>query len=311
MFAAVLVAGLGVSPVSASARPRLAGSNTIRGASSASLAVVLPAPVVVPLDDSIRQIVDVVEDGRAAGFALVATAMHGDVVPTFGAVVLGSCVKSACASPKDERVGVVFWEGETNDEGTRLELPAGRYTLHLIADGAPVVARLALPGLRGSAEFRPRRPSPPSVRSLEATFDDGVASAVYSAGEPVTVEGRASFVAGFMRLHSDFYTQGMIGHCVYEGAPPAAPVGFAPGCPAGTNFLVTYGVVTPYPFTQMFLIGATFGQGEWGLGSWYAAGAKVTDVTYNLFEFETPALEGGTRGSGEGLEGRSFDVGVL
>lgn len=228
------------------------------------------------------RIISLDEAGRATGFLLEGHDIdHPDGWPLFGYWSMAFCESSDCEPDKREHFpfGTLLASGSVDDEEnpTTLYLPKGDYTLHVIADRSPVRVDLTLPGLEGKASFRPRTPEAPGVITpTETQFTDPM-RLIYSNGDDVTFGGTAAFAITAVRIRSDATVSQAVGHCLYQQQPPPRPAGFAPGCPAGTNFLVGNLVVSPFPTEFAYIGYFLFPSSQIrGIGTWYAAASVVT-----------------------------------
>jgi hypothetical protein len=289
LLLAGVLSGSGESLAQARSGPDLKGVSTIVGSRPSVMRVNIPDRLVLPLDDAVADLIDIKGEGRATGFVLLSAADSSTgSFSMYGGVVMSGCEKAACKAPREERAGSIVYAGRTDKDETQVELPAGPYDLYLIADGAPVRVRLRIPGLGGRATYKPTTEVSKFVTTPDEVVQESSTGATYSAGSRIDVKGREAVVLGLLRLRTAAWTTGAVGHCVYADDPPPSPAAFAPGCPAGSNTLVSDTLVNPFPLTHMYLHASAFATGKGGFGVWYVAGGKVDDVAYNIFEFEIP-----------------------
>jgi hypothetical protein len=205
----------------AAATPRLARMTTITGSRSTSTAVVLPHGATVRVDRPTAHSdnVTVTGNGRVAGFDL--RSENGSATPPhlFG-VLTNGCYTARCTQ-REHIVSTVAAGFASKPVGslTQYTLPAGRYRLILIADGAPVTVRLRLDGLTGSATIRPAATASVKWQPLKPNSTVGTPPALvaYSAPAgvlPVGDRGGILFTVFDVRLSAGDF--GQRGFCYYR-----------------------------------------------------------------------------------------------
>lgn len=283
---AVLPGSGGTSVASAGRKgPLLARHNVVTGDRMATMDVRLGRDIRVPLTNKgLDDIIDVRAAGRASGFLLEGHDLfHPDGWPLFGYWQMAFCKAKDCKPDRKEHspFGTLMASGKMDDADnpTILSLPAGTYTLHVIADRGPVRVDLELPGLKGRRTFRPRDSESGGTLTPQTGELNDSGRFVYSHGNRVDFTKTVALGITALRVRTDANVAQQVGHCHYANEPPAPPVGFAPGCPTGSNLLVQNGLISPLPIDFIY-VGYFFFPSEdlQGIGSWYAAQSLVRDA---------------------------------
>lgn len=223
MIAAAVVAGaLGVSPTSAVAGegiPVIRGTTIITGDDAAQMRVRLPAPL------ALRNLgnwdFEITGDGRVIYFLLIKERRDGSVNDNIfvDGYAVGRCAEEACASQTEDTYG-----GSFEGVGDRDVLPAGRYRLYLVADGAPARIELQFAALSGRTQLSPSEPAVAQVDTI--TPHVGMLS-------PPSYFGysEAPFGGEGVALLSLWFDEALAyGHCVYwKNEQPVAPAAYLPG----------------------------------------------------------------------------------
>lgn len=278
----------GPAPAEAATSPKLKGTNLISGSRAGMVTVTLPRDVRISLT-GMGDLVDIEGAGRAAGFVLIGTEPVDGSHPFLSATRVGFCGEVGCSPGKAERAKFGFYEGDYDAE--TLRLPAGTYHLYVVADGRRVDVRLELPGLPGTARFRPTGAADFEVTEPTVAVHEQALSTVYSNGDAFEMSGNQSFSLNALRIRATAWGGGQIAHCIYDETPPPSPAAFGPGCPAGMNVPVTDAVVTAVPLTRIYATGAArYGAGVLGHGSWYGAAAAVEEADAVGFNLDFDAL---------------------
>lgn len=236
LLASVLAAGVSASASSASASGqsrvvRLAGLVSISSTGqSYAAAVVLPRPAVVRED--VDTLIDRVH-GRFAGFVLRKDGPGKQ--PSATVFRANGCLHVAC-SPRFD-FGEYEWSVIAGDpdpadptDTFRAQLPAGRYHLFVVADGAPVHATLRLHGLTGRVDVSSGAPwridiAQPSPSVFSPPAGSASPGQLYSAGST----NRGSTTGYVFFLHYKLVT-GCCGAaqadvCGFEGPPQPNALG--------------------------------------------------------------------------------------
>lgn len=175
-----------------------------------------------------------------------------------------------------------FLTGENPDEPPMHEfvLPAGRYLLYLIADGAPVSVTLRLHGLTGKTKLVPRSPVDAELHvPTPETEVMGPEKKVYWFGDAGTLDADGGLVAGAMSVETKNWSRGSWGSCLQRDVLEPEPVVYSPACPAGASARTTVGSTVPgdkhIHDTSIWTVAPG---GRWGLGMDYIAVAEVQKV---------------------------------
>lgn len=236
LVAVVVALGAPAFPA-ASARPsglpHLGRHTTISGSVTAYSDVFLPRSV-APVRDMTYSVSG---DGRLTGFVMVK--QGAGLVrnrPALVALRSGRCLEIACeARPQPLMMMLAF---NLDDH----ELPAGRYRVYLVADGAPVRVNLGLPALHGRLGLQPSTPARAQLESIDSMVP--AAPNVLAGGIATGLRGDGiSAVTAW--AHSDADVAGVVGGCFYREDPPPQPAGFAPGCPQAAGEPKVYGPNVP------------------------------------------------------------------
>lgn len=261
---------------------RLPGEVLIRGESSAAMEVVLERPAVIDLRPS-ADAVQIRGGGRLYGFVLTGAELSDFDRPTVVGLKANVCsTRTRCES----RSVLGIYRGDSSSRRERL--PAGRYILHLIADGRPTRVSLRLGGLSGSAVLEPRSEIDAGISKPPVHIESDY---IYGNGQVVDFEGSSAMWLTFLEMSGDAWASGAFGHCIYRGTPPPFPVAFAPGCPGGGGGAVADTVVYPFPYEKG--AGAlTFASdgGRWGFGDYYAAAAVARPPATLAFYLDFESL---------------------
>jgi hypothetical protein len=114
--------------------------------------------------------------------------------------------------------------------GSSYALPAGDYRLYLLADGSPATVTLIFKGLgAGTVAVQPQRQVRYKLATPSPTLaTPGGANFVYG-GAAGRLHGQG-IAFDFLRTANNNFMVSNTQMCFYEGAPPAAPIAYAPGC---------------------------------------------------------------------------------
>lgn len=191
--------------------------------------------------------------GRVAGLVVAregATIAGGGVLWMFK---FNGCWTARCTTPADEKL-FPYWMGgshnltreATGDGGFRVTLPAGRYRAYVVADGAPVTAKVSFTGATGTGRLPMRSTVRHTFKTAENSFAGQPFSphAVYSAGATAPTTAKLNLLVSMMESRSVMHAHSASGTCYYadEAEPPGGT--YAPGCPggAGQPLIVVNGV---------------------------------------------------------------------
>ena len=242
------------SPAHAGEAPALRGTTVITGSEAAQMRVRLPAPITTAsLSDWDFEITG---DGRIIYFLLIKERRDGslnDKIFLEGYAV-GKCAEEACASQTEDSYGG-SWEGLGESD----TMPAGRYRLFLVADGAPARIELQLADLSGRTQVSPSKPAVAQIDTLTPHFA-GISPFTYFGYSEAPFRGEGT------ALLSLWFTDALAyGHCIYRDEKPETLAAYLPNkCDDGTH------VIGPDEVAERF---------DWGfnwlmplpqaMGTWY------------------------------------------
>ncbi|MDQ1686504.1 MAG: hypothetical protein QOC82_3241 [Frankiaceae bacterium] len=240
--AALLGAAVPVG-ASATAKPRpvvLGGTVTVIGTSPYVREVVLPRPVTVSVRDWNSTVTVMAWRGRYAGFVLQPEDPH--VAGALMSIQPGYCPTVGCTPPSwafHGGQGCVC--GVASDNTTTATLPAGRYRLFLIADGAGVGVTFHLPGLHGATVVRSGSRAAVSVDApapsqLWPSYTGGFGGNLYSAGVSHTssARGGAYFLLGWKVFVGAPKSANAVGPCMWRGPAGGVTVAYQYPCDAAS-----------------------------------------------------------------------------
>ena len=240
-----LVAGAVVPASASSSRAvptvTLAGRVTMTGSSSWVRVVTLPQAVKVSFSD----VAVGTGRGRFRGFVLKKDGKR-DIdgqTPFASSIASGGCVTRACTpdAPTLAHGGAQNVYPSTQAEPFAAVLPAGRYHLYFVADGAPATATLYLHGLRGQVTISGGAPAAvtmatPAPDSLGPQTPAGNLGQVYSAGVSHQIgPGDAYLFFHQWKLMYGPPTYNHVGFCNYIGPPATTPLGYHYQAPCSTD----------------------------------------------------------------------------
>lgn len=220
----------------------LAGKTIIKGERSGVMSVRLPRPVHFapfpqPAYQRPRDVLRIEGRGRFVGVMMRRQSAAGKGLLQI--VAPGLCVRSGCSPVldfPDNYYGLAYpyERGPEGQEGASGVLPAGRYHLYLIADGAPATVILRFRGLAGKTVLTPRRPA--SVRMVKVEPDAQAPSSpppgspakdlIYSGGDTHRFESAGgAFMSAIWKWELSEREANLVGSCDYRGLPPVSPSG--------------------------------------------------------------------------------------
>ena len=291
----LLVAGSGAgvaTPRKQGRLPKLKGTNIITAERSAVMEVLLPGPVLFREGESITSPNAEVDSlGRITGFVLVqaeARQRYGNVI--VWALRFGACSERACrpASP----VGAHQMASVTNatfiKEDKAWLIPAGRYYLYVVTDGAPLKARLSFDELLGQVRLTPTEPIVPELVNLEPdTGDVAGLKPLYSASDEHENSSDIVFQADQLIFDISPHYNSYTGTCFYaDGNRPMGGI-HKPYCPDADAASPVIYLETPSTRLQSMMYGHTDLVAK-PPGSWYAG--VYHHGTQGRAEFETSIL---------------------
>lgn len=207
--------------------------------------------------------------GRLTGLLLVQEGVRNPTRLYY--LRLRECQSEGCRSGRSEEFLFGSWQDE-------LVVPAGQYSVYVIADGAEVTATLRLRGLFGAREVRDLE----RVRASVATRA-GTAPGVYSDGHSFTFPDKGLSIAASWSKEADS-VPGLAGACLYRDGQPGAALAYAPGCElrgaAMEESAVYWGGKWPPELSLVEL-----GRGTWSHGT-YLTGPPDRQTAGLLFRVE-------------------------
>ncbi|HYO60962.1 MAG TPA: hypothetical protein VEU29_03585 [Actinomycetota bacterium] len=278
LCSAVVLTAPAPAAAARTAPPQLAGVTRIVGDTTSAMWVTVPhkASFTWKLDENPDVRID--GGGRMAG-VVITEGDFGDRGRLFAMMGRASfCRARGCTSEDTHQ----FLTGQNPHQAPsdKFVLPAGRYLLYLIADGAPASVTLRLHGLPGKARIVPRTPVDAEVHvPTPQTEVMGPDEKVYWFGDAGTIDADAGLIAGAMSLDTKNWSRGSWGSCLQRVVLEPEPVGYSPACPAGASARTTVG--SPVPGDQHIhdtSIWNVAPGGRWGLGMNYVAVADVQSV---------------------------------
>lgn len=258
---------------------------TVSGSRSGSAVIELARPTVVSHDgtaDSPQ--IEVSGGGRLAGVVL---SRIGAPAASLVAVNFNLCGTPGCQGVPFEYV-VGDPVSPLPSGGGRVQLPAGRYRVTLLADGAEVTVRLALPGLARSVAVRATGPTAAAYRAIDTLAAD-VPQNVHSGGR--TYQGEQESLVLLQSVQRPTLgAAGSNGMCLIDGKASPADA-YLPGCassqPGDRRFearAVTVALV-PEQFLTGFHTAVYLPAGPpLSIGQYYAGAVPVEDASYTQVE---------------------------
>jgi hypothetical protein len=309
-LATILVASCGsAASASSSGHPTivLGGSVTLTGSDSYERDVIIPRAVTIDRQQWLNSWHIDGPRGRFAGYVLRQAGRS--VKGALFALSAGFCLARACAHPDWVPYATGCDCGTTAGSPSNTVLPAGRYHLYLIADGAPVTVAFTLPGLKGRTTIRSGQPHPPQTvyTPAPAVADPPIATAGmganrYSAGVSHTSPHGGLYVLVSWKLFrvSPPKSVSQFGACFFHGPMAPGPLGpyeypcggqvagFGPGGqvetgpgPAPAGALAQYG--TDY---EAF---GSLEAGPWSIGSYINSMSPASEAHTQVFWLNFPA----------------------
>ncbi|HEV2756983.1 MAG TPA: hypothetical protein VG318_14545, partial [Actinomycetota bacterium] len=203
--------------------PAAAGTTVIEGNRTGFAFVRLAQPVKVPLDEEYGLGLRLSGSGRLYGVAL------RQEVPTRGEpIMLVSTHGDGNGYEPSDRIGPWGPFEEADFESGEYVLPAGLYRLYVIADGAPVRAEIAFPGVDGTATFSLDVAVPYKLVDLPRVNSAGPALHTFAGESTLRSEGLVA-VRSHVRSDSQVYVREDV--CMYGPDDEYEPTtAFGPEC---------------------------------------------------------------------------------
>jgi hypothetical protein len=210
--------------------------------------------------------------GRVVGFLLTRTD-EVDAIgdgPTVSGFHLNRCGEPGC--PQYRKPSLFFVETTNLPQG-KPRLPAGRYNLYLVGDGAKVSYEFRFGELSGSAELQSPRPANFDISSGDpGLVHDPIGRTVFSGGDFSDTEGPGFSFFGLWVTGGNHVATGY-GICTHEAESVPPEIAFSPGCPGGDG---SVGNTRPQAPEDGGLV-LTYSEPRLvpGLGGWYASANDV------------------------------------
>lgn len=221
-------------------------------------------------------------DGRAAGFLLV----RQDVDKPQGiyGAAFRLCEEPGCSKGWSSWLTrlVVPIGLKWPKKGSTFTVPAGRYRAYVIADGAPVTARLTLQDLEGATRLSPTSPVDASVGMHPAKEP---VKNVLTAGSTFELDSQGAALLGFVERHQ-LGAADAFNDCLYDGAP-ALPreIAFTPACRAagaemGFGSSSSLPPLTSSGGSGSYSIKPSMAPGTYSFGGSYVRAQSVRDAAF-------------------------------
>jgi hypothetical protein len=192
--------------------PELMGQTTVRADGSASAVVSLGRDVEISTRPFRNRTIEI--DTKASFAAVVLRQIARKPIEVM-AFFTNACPQQACGRLNFSIVNDPSKHGFPK----KITLPAGRYVLDVVSDGAPVSAILSLPQLGGHSSVTATGASHGTAGALPATVEDTVARTFYSASTHPQLKGIGLSMVGVW-LRADQHVITNIDDCVGEDPVP-------------------------------------------------------------------------------------------
>lgn len=274
--AAALVAGMPADARGAmsDAPPVMAGTTTVVGSKTSAIRVRIPRAATISNPAFKGSDLEVEGKGRFIGFALIEEdfaelndagrfdSQESDKVALFGGRVGGSAPTGAFITSFGVHHPAV---------GTNARVPAGNYTLYLIADRSPVSVKIKLHGLSGKTHLRPNRAVEFALKAPTPGIGGNGVTQVYSAGAAASLRDNAGLLFMGVSERRTASVNSFHQFCYHDGKPQPEgfPLAYGPGCPSTNDaeIIPINGTgVEPFAHRAFTFTGAVAIPKTWGLG---------------------------------------------
>jgi len=222
-------------------------------------------------------------EGRFVGFALIE---EGFLPIKDGKIVGSSANKVALfggsvGGPASTGPFIFSYGKHSPAVGVDAKVPAGDYTLYLLADRSPASVTIKLHGLSGRTSLRPQQKAGFSLETPTPDLGGKGVTQVYSAGDAAKLGPKGGLLFSGVSEARTYHANTLYQFCTHFGKPEpeAYPFPYGPGC-LGTNdaeiFPINGTVVAASPHTAFTYEGSAAGPGWWGQG--------ITTSTIGLHE---------------------------
>lgn len=282
VLVAILVSVLplvGAGPTRGGTPPTpLAGWTTVRAEAPTWTRVELPQATEISTLGGRSPDVDIWGRGRSFGVVLVPekAELAGQ---TLVMLVAGGCWERGCLPEPPfrqfETVWAVAWPNQRKLPTGEIAfmLKPGTYRLTAVADGAPMTARIRLPGLPGQIELAPKQPVKYRHITVESTAPVAGSVSPYRmmSTEPFEVTTQLGFMYAVHGERWAPHVAGSAGDCFFRNSRPLAEM-YVPGCPMGFD-MVQHSMDYPGPeyYGMAAVMKPTTEPGSWTHGAWKAA----------------------------------------
>ncbi len=270
-LAVLLVVGQAVSTTGAGARsvPELAGTTKISGSSTALAHVVIPQPVTISTKPFDNPVATISSTGQLAGVVLKQEVARR-------AVEVMAFSVDPCDGKKCDQRRLEFVLLHPLGRGNRMTLPAGRYLLYLVSDGAPTDVTLTLPGLDGETSLRPAATARSTFSPLTPWAVGDSAKVAYSASTTHAIK-RMGLTLVALEVEADAHIAGDYTSCLRPVPDNVPPTAFELSCSGAVGgWILTHPSGDP---GRVMLVGlALEGEGRFVHGVSYETAAAVTAV---------------------------------
>lgn len=270
--------------------PRFAGTTTFTASASATAIVTLPRAASIRVDFARGDSPDLSFQptrGRLAGFVLTALDARVDVQhpPVLIALQAGLCADPGCASKQPhEYVSVLPGLDNGPPPGSppgprAVTLPAGRYSVRSVTDGAPVRMVVRLAGLSGSSSVAVSHRSAITLRTDASREGVGGVAPLRNVGVTHEFARPWGLTMDVMFATFEPHARSAYGICDYrDGAKP--PHGYYhAGCPNAENEAVWYTGNVTLRHDAVSIGGALFHEpATWTRGFWTAGVAGTSSL---------------------------------
>jgi hypothetical protein len=170
-------------------------------------------------------------NGRVIAFLL--TQVDDDTPLGDGASLLawswGRCSKRACKA-RGFLINNAVTFGPLEERDDKRYLPAGKYEVFYVADGARTSFRLELEGLKGKRKIHPHGSITSELKTIKSESTTADDEHTYWGGRSTDLAGRGLSLLGFWMVGEDETVMGEAGYCVYEEKPDGV-MPYMPPCP--------------------------------------------------------------------------------
>ncbi|HVM35039.1 MAG TPA: hypothetical protein VM784_06815 [Actinomycetota bacterium] len=252
----------------------MAGTTKLVGSATSAVDVSIPRDVTISNPAFKGSDVEISGKGRFVGFALIEKGFARlnkaglfDSSSDDGVALLGGRVGGS--APTDPFL-VSFGRHHTA-VGVNARIPAGDYTLYLLADDSPVSVTIKLHGLSGKTQLRPSEKVHYALKTPAPDLGGNGVTQIYSAGAAGKLRDNAGLLFMGVSERRSANVNSLYQFCYHDGKPQpeGVPLAYGPGCP-GTNDAEIAPLNGTYvdhtPHSAFTFTGAVAVPQWWGLG---------------------------------------------